>query len=133
MDLIFFIVYKALVMLSEWTGLSYNEINIVVYYILTPFVFFALIDKIIKKPITTIGWLLVLIVSAFFIDDFGTFSDELFAGSVVFLKWFSIIGINYVAASVIICVILPAALFFILLHFAYPGLFYKLAHLNTKQ
>ncbi|MDF3129842.1 hypothetical protein P0Y35_11595 [Kiritimatiellaeota bacterium B1221] len=38
MDQIFFMVYQTLDILSEWTGLSYNEINIIVYYVLTRFV-----------------------------------------------------------------------------------------------
>ena len=125
MDQIFFIVYRALVVLSEWTGQSYNEINIIVYYVLTPFVFFALIDKILKKPITTVGWTVILIFSALIIDDFSTFSDQLFDGSVLFLRWFSIIGIDYVAASVLICVFLPACLFVFLVYWAFPGVFKK--------
>ena len=123
MDVVFAIVYKALLALASWTGLSYKEINIVVYYILGPLVFCVLIDRIIKKPLVTPAWTLIVVVSLFVIDDFSEFSEALFDVSVVFLKSFSVLGLDYIAASVVICVILPAAIFLVLLYIACPGWF----------
>ena len=123
MDVVFAIVYKALLALASWTGLSYKEINIVVYYILGPLVFCVLIDRIIKKPLVTPAWTLIVVVSLFVIDDFSEFSEALFDVSVVFLKSFSVLGLDYIAASVVICVILPAAIFLVLLYFGCPGWF----------
>lgn len=50
------------------------------------------------------------------IPDFEFFSDFIFEKSVSFLKLFQNIGLNYVQASVIICVVIPAAVIIWLLY-----------------
>ena len=55
-----------------------------------------------------------MIVALFIINDFSSFSDDLFDRSVDFLNWFEIIGWNYIQASVIICVFLPVLIYFVL-------------------
>jgi hypothetical protein len=125
MSLPFYLVYRGLVWLSEVTGFSYEEINIIVYYILIPGIFFALIDKILKRPVCLGLFALVLAIAFVKIDDFSKFSDLLFDGSVSFLLSFSGLGVGYDAASVLICVLLPFLFFLFLLSLAFPSFFRK--------
>jgi hypothetical protein len=120
MSYTFYIVYQFLQWLSHLTGLSYKEVNIIVFYILIPFALFALVDKILRKPICSISFLIVVIVAFFSIRDFEAFSIDLFDYSVEFLLLFSAIGIGYDAASVIVCIVLPFLLFIVLCYFAFP-------------
>ena len=119
MDTVFQLVVIFLSWLSEITGLSYKAINIVVYFIITPFIFFFLIDKLIKRHYLKIGFLAIVFVSLLIIRDFEAFSGGLFDLSVRFLKWFNVIGWNYTVASVIICVVIPVIAFLVLFYFAY--------------
>lgn len=100
--------------LSDLTGLSYKAINIVVYYIIAPFVFLFLIDRIIKKHYFKIGFTIVVVIALLIIKDFELFSRKLFDLSVDFLNLFEIIGMNYTVASVVICVIIPTIAFVLL-------------------
>ncbi len=119
MNTIFAIVYSLLIRLSSLTGLTYNEINIVVYYAVIPFIYLALIDKILKKHILKILFVISLFIFLFSIKDFRHFSDWLFDISVVFLLEFEAIGINYIASSVLICVFFPFIVFLILYYYAF--------------
>lgn len=51
MRLIFKIVMKLLQAVARFTGLTYNEINIIVYYVLVPLLWAALLDWYIKLPV----------------------------------------------------------------------------------
>ena len=119
MQFIFNIVYTLLKFVSVTTGLTYNEINIVVYYILIPFVYVALLDRILRRHILKMtyfaGWLITLVV----MPSFSHFADWLFDLSVRFLVSFNAVGVNYVSASVLICVVLPGLVFFGLAYWAY--------------
>jgi hypothetical protein len=119
MGLIFQLVASLLSWISEITGLSYEAINIIVYYIIVPFIFLLLVDKLIKKHYFKIGFSIIVLVSLLIIKDFESFSRHLFNISVQFLKWFDIIGWNYTVASVIICVILPFVAFIVLVYYIY--------------
>jgi hypothetical protein len=119
MNTIFQIVYFLLVWLSDLTGLSYRAVNIVVYFIIIPFVYLHLADKLIKKHYLKIGFSILVLILLLIIKDFEIFSSQLFDLSVKFLLWFQIIGWNYTVASVIICVIIPLIAFFVLFYFAY--------------
>jgi len=123
MSPIFYIVYQTLEWLSSITGLSYEEINIVVYYIVVPLIFFALIDKILGKPIFLAAFSILLLVVGTQIRDFSLFSEHLFDWSVRFLLGFSRMGLNYDKASVLICVLLPGLLLIILCRWAFPTQF----------
>ena len=107
MDKVFDIVYKILKWASKVSGLTYHEINIIVYFIIIPLIFIFLIGKILKTKILIIGFGLIVLFFLLFIPNFEEFSTLLFNKSVSFLKWFSIIGLNYIQASVVICVIIP--------------------------
>jgi len=56
-------------------------------------------------------------MAVLFIPDFEQFSSTLFDVSVDFLNWFDIIGLNYVQASVVICVLAPLLIIGILMYF----------------
>ena len=48
MDLIFQLVANSLFRVSQILGLTYNEINIILYYLIIPFTWLVLLDKIFK-------------------------------------------------------------------------------------
>lgn len=123
MNIIFHIIYLMLKAISAATGLTYNEINIVVYYFIIPLVLLFLVDRIIKKYIFSPGIILIWILLLFITPDFSRFSDRLFDASVVFLNSFSSVGWNYIVASVMVCVVAPALASAVLFYFAFPQLF----------
>ena len=118
MHLLFEIVYKILKQISVVTGLTYNEINIVVYYIIAPMIYFVMIDKILKTHLLKIIFGVIVIVTIV-VSDFGKLSDSMFDSSVDFLLWFELIGWDYVVSSVIICVIIPFLVFVVLFYFSF--------------
>ncbi|MBK1884528.1 hypothetical protein JIN85_19080 [Luteolibacter pohnpeiensis] len=122
MNLVFRIVADGLNWIASVTGFTYNEINIIVYYIILPFIYVALVDRILKKHFFKIAYAIVWVVLIVFIPNFRAFSDTLFQASVDFLLFFGYVGLNYVAASVVICVILPGLVFAVLCLFAFPSL-----------
>jgi hypothetical protein len=116
MDTIFNTVYQALLWLSAATGLSYKEVNVVLYFFLLPLVFIFLVAYIMKTWKLFFCALVASIAFLLWIPDFPSFCNMLFDLSVSFLNGFSMLGWNYTQASVIICVILPAlALLFLIL------------------
>ena len=114
MNEIFRMVANLLYWLADRMGLTYNEINIIVYFVLIPFIYMCLLDRLIDKLYFRIGFLIVLVITFLLMGSFREFSDKLFDASVKFLEWFEVIGWNYVEASVIICVVVPV-LFFVVL------------------
>jgi len=120
MSITFYVVYQTLEWLALVTGLSYQEINIIVFYILVPSVFFALIDKILHKPIFLAAFSILLLIIFTQIRDFSLFSEQLFGWSVRFLLGFSYIGVGYDKASVLVCVLAPILLLIILFRLAFP-------------
>lgn len=119
-DRIFQFVYSLLMRIAELTGFSYNEINIIAYYIVLPFAYIILLDRILKTHALKILYVTGITAALFLIGDFSTFSDRLFRKSVDFLLWFEILGWNYVVSSVLICVVFPVIVFIAMFHFAYP-------------
>lgn len=121
MDLLFESVYLFLDWLSEITGLSYREVNIVVYFIVLPLIYLHLIDRIVRRHILAplFGVAVAIILTG--TSLFGSLADRIFERSVDFLEWFQAIGWNYGTASVILCVFVPISILLVLLHFAYPS------------
>lgn len=124
MNFIFTVVYSVLRWMSDVTGLSYNEINIIVFYFCIPAIFLFLIDCIIKRPVFAPSFVILSVLLFFFIPNFRESSDRLFALSVDFLLWFSVIGWSYTVASVVICVLIPILIFVPTVHYAFPQ-FYR--------
>ena len=64
MNATFQIVYLLLQWIAEISGFTYNEVNIIAYYIVLPFAYVFLADKLLKKHIlkTTGRCLMIIIV-----------------------------------------------------------------------
>ena len=114
---IFDVIYKLLKWISALTGLSYREVNIVVYFIILPAFFLYLITRITKQKWFILGFLILVGIVLATIPDFKSFSNKLFDRSVDFLNWFEIIGLNYVQASVVICAFVPIVIIFFLYYY----------------
>lgn len=115
--LIFVIVAAVLFAIAGITGLTYNTVNILVYYLLIPLSWAFMGDKIIqwRLPWLTMAWTAVWIV--IFVATLGCFQqwcDWAFARSVDFLNWFKVLKWNYYVASVYICVWLPLIVYAVL-------------------
>ena len=93
---------------STVIGITYNEINIIVYYLLIPLTWTIMLDGWLGTPITT--YALIFMWMGIKIGTWGRFkdwSDWAFMRSVAFLNYFNRWGGNYVLNSVIICVLVP--------------------------
>ena len=101
--------------------ITYNEINIIVYYMVVPLTWMLMLDFIIHCwPWLTAIWIAIcLIVCWWHRNDFRQWCDWAFDKSADFLEQFHFLGWDYTKASVVICVVLPlliyAALFWLLL------------------
>jgi len=115
-SLIFKIVANCLFYISRKMKLTYNEINIIVYYLLVPFSWLVLLDIIFHFHYLKIAF--GIFTLGFFVGcrNFRIYSDWLFDKSVAFLNYFDKYGSNYVKSSVWICVSLPIVIYIILLY-----------------
>ena len=107
MNKIFDVVYRSLKWLAEITKLTYEEINIIIWFIAIPAIYMYMIDRIISTNYFKIGYGILVILTLVIISDFEDFSKTIFKKSANFLHWFEFLGINYIQASVLICVLLP--------------------------
>ena len=103
--------------IAKLTGLTYNEVNIIVYYLLIPLSWAVMIDYItglpFLSPIYIIAWII------FFWKDPMKFRDRCdwaFMKSVEFLLLFKKVGWNYIVSSVIICVVVPLLIYIELIY-----------------
>jgi len=113
---VFGAVALALKVMAKALHMTYNEINIIVYYLIIPLSWCIMLDYIIGLPITTPIWILLWIYiiwskRKFFKD----WCDAAFKLSVDFLLKFKRIGWNYWKASVIICVVVPLIIYAVLI------------------
>ena len=98
--------------IAKLTGATYNEVNIIVYYLIIPISWAVMIDYITMLPFLTpmyiIAWIIFLWKDSM---KFKNRCDWAFDKSVDFLLWFKKIGWNYVVSSVIICVVVPMLIY----------------------
>ena len=98
--------------IAKLTGATYNEVNIIVYYLLIPLSWAVMIDFITMLPLLSpmyiVGWIVFLWKDPM---RFRDRCDWAFGKSVDFLLWFKKIGWNYIVSSVIICVVVPALVY----------------------
>ena len=109
---IFALVAGAEHIIAKLTGSTYNEVNIVVYYLIIPLSWTVMVDYITMLPFLTPMYIIAWIV--FLWKDSMKFRDRCdwaFMKSVDFLLWFKKIGWNYVVSSVIICVVIPVLIY----------------------
>jgi hypothetical protein len=118
MTSVFQVVYEFLRWLSARTGLTYPEVNILVYYLLFPLVCLSLVDRIrrtwICSAVFAAAWLLLLLL----VPSFERFCAAWFHLSEAFLRQFSRFGWNYTEASVWVCVVFPGLVLLVLLFMA---------------
>ncbi|WP_075340302.1 hypothetical protein [Tenacibaculum agarivorans] len=117
MDQVFDLVYKLLKWISAVSGFTYREINIIVYFIIIPSLFSFLLSKIFNQKYIVLGFLAFIALTVLLIPNFEIFSHYLFDYCVDFLNWFQHLGMNYIQASVVICVIIPTIIIGSLLYF----------------
>ena len=97
---------------AQLLGITYNEINILVYYLLIPLTWTIIVDYLIDIPMTTTA--LLLVWAGIRIGTWGRFStwcDWAFMRSVDFLNYFNRWGGNYHLNSVVICVAIPILIY----------------------
>ncbi len=111
MNEIFHFTYELLMTLSNITGFTYKEVNIIIWFILIPLSWTLLIDKIYKQRKFTIIFSILVAIFLALIPNFSIFCNWLFQRSVDFLNLFNDLGSNYVASSVIICVLIPIIIY----------------------
>ncbi len=107
---------QGLVRMAAKLGLTYNEVNVLVYYLVVPLTWTVMFDFLIMMPLTTP--LLLAVWAVIFWRTRGRFSrwsDWAFKESVRFLNYFNRFGGNYELNSVIICLILPALIYVVLI------------------
>lgn len=112
----FAVVANSLLFIGKKTGLTYNEVNILVYYLLIPLSWTVMFDCWVGLPITSAAlmcvWIGIFIATR---HTFREWCDQAFQDSVNFLNWFNRWGGNYVLNSVIICVLLPLLVYSVLI------------------
>jgi hypothetical protein len=123
MNATFEIVSSLLKWIAGVTGFTYNEVNIIAYYIVLPFAYVILADHMLKKHFLKILYVTGVTACLLRINEFSSFSDWLFKKSVDFLLSFQFLGWNYIVSSVLICVVFPAMVFIVMLHYAFPKFF----------
>ncbi len=111
---IFASVANVLKRVSKGTGLSYNELNVVVYYFIIPLTWCFLLDKIFGQHYLTMAGLMFGLGVFVGCENFRMFSDDLFYKSVRFLNRFNSFGSNYIVTSVWICVVIPLFIYVLL-------------------
>ena len=133
MNSVFNIVYWLLRAVSKISGFTYNEVNVIAYYMILPFAYVVLADKILKTHVLKMGYVTAIGAALLMIKDFTNFSGWLFDESVDFLLSFQAVGWNYIVSSVLICVVFPSIVFVVMFRFAYPDSFRRIRRLLTPR
>ena len=107
---LFWWVAKSLQSIARILHLSYNEINIIVYYLLIPLSWCIMLDCLIGMPITTLLLVAVWAVIFLKVKSFSEWCDKGFKLSQRFICFFG----EYVKYSVIICVFIPVLIYVVL-------------------
>lgn len=109
---IFSTVVQSLISIGGVCGLTYNEVNILVYYLIIPLSWSIMFDCWLGLPVATFAltciWIGIFLATR---HIFREWCDRLFKDSVDFLNWFNRWGGNYVLNSVIICVVVPLLIY----------------------
>lgn len=108
---LFWWVAKSLQSIARILHLSYNEINIIVYYLLIPLSWCIMLDCLIGMPITTLLLVAVWAVIFLKVKSFSEWCDKGFKLSQRFICLFG----EYVKYSVIICVFIPVLIYAVLI------------------
>ena len=107
MQWLFGLVAGALQRIAHLTGLTYKEINVLIYFILVPLLYLYLLDIRVGGHYLLLVFLLFVIAVCIALRPFSRLSTILFDCSVRFLESSHSVGLNYVQASVVVCVFVP--------------------------
>lgn len=114
---IFAFVAGAELVIAKLTGATYNEVNVVLYYLLIPLSWMVMVDCLTRlpfiMPMFVVAWIIFLLKDRM---PFRRRCDWIFGKSADFLLWFKRIGWNYVVSSVIICVVVPILIYIELIY-----------------
>ena len=113
---IFNITASALAFLARILKLTYNQINVIVYYFLIPISWIYLIGILINSQIGIVLYCIFSFGVFVGCGDFKKYCDRLFNSSAHFLNSFGKVGSDYVKSSVIICVALPILIYITLIY-----------------
>lgn len=117
LKLIFRIVAVTLWWIGRLTGLTYNEINVIVYYFVIPYSWLLMLDAIFRFHYCAIIGGVFYFLFWLAIKNFRSFCDDVFDLSERFLNSFNKYGSNYTASSVWICVALPIVIYGVLIYY----------------
>ena len=118
MKLLFDILARGLYMIGRFLNLTYNEVNMIVYYLLVPLSWTLMADKLIGLSVPSLTLALIGVWTCIAVARRGRFRqwcDVAFVKSQDFLLRFRRIGWNYVVSSVIICVVVPLLVYVVLI------------------
>jgi hypothetical protein len=112
-------VVKRLLKLAWKFKLSYHEINIILYFFVVPFSWFVILDALFEFHYLKLS--ILIFCMGFFVGctDFKLFATDLYRKSVQFLMYFNRFGSNYIASSVLICLVVPICIYVLLIYFLF--------------
>lgn len=113
---IFYAVADNLTFFSRLFKVSYQEVNIILYFFIVPFSWIVLLDMLFGIHYLKIIFVLSSMVFFLTIKDFRLSSFKLYNKSVDFLNYFNRYGSNYIVSSVWVCVALPIAIYWFLIY-----------------
>ena len=96
-----------LIKMANFLGISYNEANILVYFVVIPMIWAWMIDKAYRTHVVKASYAILVMTMVLISGDVSKLCDTLFMVCVYFLYLFKPIGIGYMTSSVIFCVVLP--------------------------
>ena len=116
MKQLFVLTRDFLLEIASYTGLSYNEVNVFVWYVLIPFTWAILFDLIFGKHFakTIVGGLGLIAIA---VVKFTGSADLIFEQSAKCLLA-SNVGGSYVNASVVICLFVPIIVYLVMIPWA---------------
>ena len=114
--LIFNFVANQLHILARKLNLTYNQINVIVYFFIIPLTWTILIDTYFESYFCTLLFIIFMLGFRVGCTNFKTYADLLFLKSVHFLNYFNRFGSNYYKTSVWICVLVPVLIYIFLFY-----------------
>jgi hypothetical protein len=106
-----------LIKTANFLGISYNEANILVYFVIVPMVWAWMVDRAYRTHVLKASYATVVLATVLIGGNVSELCDTIFMVCVYFLCLFEPIGISYVQSSVIFCVIVPVVIHLCLMRF----------------
>lgn len=106
-------------LLHSWARrlkITYNQINVILYFFLIPLTWAVLIDVYFDSHFCTLLFIIFMLGFRVGCTNFKLYADLLFLKSVYFLNYFNRFGSNYYKSSVWICVLVPVLIYIFLFY-----------------